>query len=261
MAEKQFFQINPAFSGDKQIEKFVEELHHSFNNNGRVIYNKRNTLKIMSTGSEAMPLVAVKRFKPLGLLRGFYYTYIGRNKAERCFSYAIELEQRAVATPQPLAFVQVSRMGVVRQCYYICRCVDLPPVKDGIHWEDRYNPRMAEDFAAMAAAMHSAGVVHGDLNCDNVLYSEESDGHFSFTVIDINRMTLYPRGTVVPDRKAMADMCCFTRSLNIMRSVAEFYVKARGWNESMVNTMVAIKNRSNRRRAIKKRIIHPTRKY
>lgn len=261
MAEKQLYRINPIYAGDKSIENFVAGLHDSFNNNGRVVYNKRNTLKIMSTGSEAMPVVAVKKFKPLGFLRGFYYTYIGRNKAERCFDYALELEARGIPTPEPLAYVLVSCRGVVKYCYYICRCVELPAVKDGIHWEDRYDAAMAESFASMAAAMHKAGVVHGDLNCDNVLYRKNQDGGFSFTLIDINRMRFYPRGTVVPDSKAMADMCCFTRSLKIMRNVAEYYASARGWDSRMVDTMVEMKRKFNRRRAIKKRILHPTRKY
>lgn len=261
MAEKQIYRINPLYASDKSIEKFVVGLHDSFNNNGRIVYNKRNTLKIMSTGSEAMPVVAVKKFKPLGLLRGLYYTYIGINKAERCFNHAIELETRAIATPEPLAYVQVSQCGVIRECYYICRCVELPAVKDGIHWEDRYDAAMAESFSSMAAAMHKAGVVHGDLNCDNVLYSKNADGSFSFTLIDINRMKFYPRGTTVPDSEAMADMCCFTRSLKVMRSVAEYYAKARGWDNEMVERMVDSKRRFNRRREIKKRILHPTRKY
>lgn len=261
MAEKQLYRINPLYAGDKSIESFVVGLHDSFNNNGRIVYNKRNTLKIMSTGSEAMPEVAVKKFKPLGFLRGFYYTYIGRSKSERCFDYAIELEARGITTPEPLAYVEVSHFGVVKYCYYVCKSVELPAIINGIYREDSYDDTMAQNFASMAATMHCAGVVHGDLNCDNVLYRQNHDGTFSFTLIDINRMKFYPRGTTVPDHEAMADMCCFTRSLKIMRKVAIYYVKARGWDSDMIDVMVEMKRKFNRRRAIKKHIVHPTRKY
>lgn len=261
MSEKQFIQINPKYYGDKYINEFVARLHDSFYNYGKVVYNKRNILKIMSTGSEAMPVVAVKRFKPLGLIRGLYYTYIGKSKAERCFEYALELERRGIDTPEPVACVTVRNNGVLRDSYYVCKCVELPPIKDGVHYEDSFNERMAEDFAEMAAAMHKSGITHGDLNCDNVLYRQNDDGSYSFTLIDINRMTLHRAGEPVTDSEAIADMCCFTRSLKVMRSVAEYYAKARGWDNEMVERMVDSKRRFNRRREIKKRILHPTRKY
>ncbi len=261
MSEKQFIQINPKYSGDKHIKEFVEGLHDSFFKCGKVVYNKRNILKIMQTGSDLMPVVAVKRFKPLGALRGIYYTYIGKSKAERCFEYALELARRGIDTPEALACVTVRKNGVLRDSYYICKCVELPAIKDGVHWEDSFNERMAEDFAAMAAAMHESGVTHGDLNCDNVLYRQNDDGSYSFTLIDINRMTIDKDHQPVKDAAAIADMCCFTRSLKVMRSVAEYYVRARGWDSRMVEKMVDAKRRFNRRRAIKKRIVHPTRKY
>ncbi|MCM1021771.1 MAG: lipopolysaccharide kinase InaA family protein [Muribaculum sp.] len=257
----QDIQIHPDFASDNSIINFVGELHRCFFNYGRVVYNKRNILKIMPTGSLLTPEVAVKRFKPLGVLRGMFYTFVGQSKSQRCFNYAVELEKRGISTPKPIACVQVKQNGILRYCYYICECCELPAIKDGVHWEDKYDAGMAEDFAAMAAKMHEAGIAHGDLNCDNVLYQKENDGHYSFMLIDINRMSIYPAGESVPDRKAMADMCCFTRSLNVMRSVAEYYVKARGWKSSMVDVMVGMKRDFNRRRLIKKRILHPTRKF
>ncbi len=261
MPIKQTVHINTKYIADSNIVEFVNTIHTSFSSAGQVAYDKRNQLRIIETGSEAMDQVAVKRFKKLGFFRGLYYTFFGLSKAERCFNNALELARRGISTPEPLAMVEVKKNGVINTCYYICRCVQLPAIIDGLHWEDKFNPVMSADFACMAARMHEAGVIHGDLNCDNVLYKKEADGHYSFTLIDINRMTIFPEVRPVSDKKAMADMCCFTRSLNVMRKVASDYVDARGWNQSVTETMVRMKDRFNRRRALRKRILHPTCPY
>lgn len=261
MSEKQTIHINPQYAADKNIVEFVNSIHSAFSSAGKVVYDKRNQLRIIETGSDAMNKVAVKRFKKLGLLRGLYYTLFGSSKAARCFNNALEMTRRNVPTPEPLAMVEVRKNGIISTCYYICRCVQFPAIIDGLHWEDRFDPVMSADFARMAAAMHQVGVIHGDLNCDNVLYEKQPDGHYTFTLIDINRMTILPSGHIVDNRRAMADMCCFTRSLEVMRKVAADYVKARGWSDSMTETMVKMKHRFNIRRELKKRILHPKRPY
>ena len=70
MPIKQTVHINTKYIADSNIVEFVNTIHTSFSSAGKVAYDKRNQLRIIETGSEAMDQVAVKRFKKLGFFRG-----------------------------------------------------------------------------------------------------------------------------------------------------------------------------------------------
>ena len=75
MPIKQTVHINTKYIADSNIVEFVNTIHTSFSSAGKVAYDKRNQLRIIETGSEAMDQVAVKRFKTWILSRTVLYLF------------------------------------------------------------------------------------------------------------------------------------------------------------------------------------------
>ncbi len=56
---------------------------------------------------------------------------------------------------------------------------------------EEFNKVMAGDFARFVNRLHQKGIIDIDLNAGNVLYQPQADGHYTFSLIDINRMKFY----------------------------------------------------------------------
>lgn len=251
--------INDKYRLDKALRDFADGLPETFDC-GELLFNKRNVIRRFVLDSDDMPEIVVKRYRRLGGIKKLIYSFFRTTKASRAFTNGIELLSRGIDTPEPLAFIEISRAGLTEDCYFISRPTEFDAIRGPLNDADTFDRPLAAAFAAFAARLHKAGVLHHDLNSTNTLYRIMPDGGYSFTVIDTNRMDFtdgYPRLN-----DCINNIVRFTRRLDLFEYVARSYAETRGLDaDAFAADAIKAKHRFDNARRRRKRILHPTRKY
>lgn len=257
----QTYLIVAGYQGDARVETFVENLPERFENEGTMIYNKRNVIKTfeLDRNDAVLGRVVVKRYKLPVLFQRIVYSFFRPTKAKRSFLHAGVLLERGFHTPAPIAYLEEREGGLFKYGYFVSEADDAPPLVDKLPHEGDFDASVAETFAAFVADLHCKGILHHDLNCTNVLYHTD-DGKDTFSLIDINRMTIYPLGKKPARKECYANLTRFTKRMDILEAVVRAYARVCGWNEQeAVNTAIAAKvqfeTQRNRKKAILRALI------
>ena len=165
---------------------YIACLPNIFNEEGQTIYKSRNELKVFE--HQGLEFV-VKSFKTPHLLNQAVYTTLRASKAKRSFDYALMLKDKGVATPSPVAYIEIKKCGLLFQSFFVSE-------KSRFHHEIRVlstSPDWPEahiiitEFARFTADLHSKGVFHKDYSPGNILFGKIDD-HYAFELVDLNRM-------------------------------------------------------------------------
>lgn len=253
--------ITKALHHDEQFRKAVSLIPEQFEGGGDVIFASRNIIKrmVLPTGNGPLTVI-VKCFRKPKLIQSIYYTITGKSKASKAFNNDLELLNRGINTPEPFAFINQYRFGLLCACYLITAEEPAPPIADSIPVYDEgcLDNTMAEDFGEFVATLHEKGIIHGDLNSTNVRYITRDDGHFDFTLIDTNRMKFYPLGKSIPMNECLENLTRFTGRVDIVEIVALSYARHRGIDtEKFARRAVAVKKAHDKAWKRRKRITHP----
>jgi tRNA A-37 threonylcarbamoyl transferase component Bud32 len=230
--------INPAYG---HLKEWVALLPQHFEEGGQLIFNGRNTIKKFNIDGTSL---VVKRFRRPKFLQRIVYSFFRKSKAKRAFLNGGELRKRGFDTPVNIAFLETWESGLLTYAYYVCGVDDAPPIVERLDEMEPFDRVLVADLARFAAQLHEKGVLHGDFNNTNVLYHPQSDGHYHFSLIDINRMTFY-EGTP-PMSACMDNLTRFTGNKELFRWFAEHYAACRHLGESGVEQMISVKNRHDR---------------
>ena len=87
---------------------------------------------------------------------------------------------------------------------------------------------LADAVAAQVVLMHSRGILHGDLNLSNFLCTEQ-DGHFHFSMIDINR-SHFCEGFPT-DEACLHNLVRMTHRRDLYEYLIRSYARQRQWDE------------------------------
>lgn len=174
--------INPKYEA---LREWLVSLPGSFFEQGEVIYDARNQIRLITTpdGTE----MCVKRFHKPRLLNRISYSFLRAPKAKRAYDNALRLLSYGIATPQPIAYI-LCRRGLLAESYLITTRSELRHTfydfRDGViaGKED-----LIQSFARFSARMHEAGVLPLDYSPGNILY-DRVNGEWHFELVDINRM-------------------------------------------------------------------------
>lgn len=189
--------INPKYSN---LAEFVGKLAQKdwFNNNGTVLFDGRNTIKMFEVDGIK---VAVKRFGRLSLPNRIIYGRLRKSKARRAYEYAAKLNQLGINSPEEVAYIEVRKKGLMDQSYFVCLYTDYKSMLPFFYQKNlsaqefsNIEP-MLDALAHFLYKVHEAGVIHNDLNYTNILYMDtpnlEGPDSFDFTIIDANRMEFH----------------------------------------------------------------------
>lgn len=173
--------INPAYSS---LEDFVKNIPGRFENEGDLLYDGRNTLKVYQI--DGVDLV-VKRFRVPNFVNQWVYTLLRPSKAERSYRFAVKLLSKGIKTPDPVAFAEEKKWGKLTHSYYIClfekKASHIRKPMLGENVPSGFFP----ELAAFIANLHANNILFKDLSPGNILYYYENDKPI-FSIIDINRM-------------------------------------------------------------------------
>ena len=217
--------VNPA---SDRLRSFAEHLPELFENGGEVLHTGRNTIKAFDVWGGYR--VAVKRFRRPNLFQAFVYTFFRRSKARRSYEHAVRLRALGIDSPEPIAWSEYRRHGLLSDSYYISRCSDYTPLSQTTgHFPSAGTVPVLEAFARFAGQLHEQGIEHRDFNHGNVLWRRDTaTGAIRFQLIDINRMRfadrpLRPRACMVNLRRLSCPAVAFL-------FILDRYAEARGWN-------------------------------
>jgi len=236
------YEINEQYAAMPEVKDFVQNLPTLFGAKGEKIFaNGRNVLKmfVVKEGHPVLEKVVVKRFRARNIFQTLAYSTVTTSKAKRAFHNGLMLRQHGLCTPEPLAYVEERRGGMLHYCYYLSAFTDAKSVRTALDID--FNKPMAQCFAKFIAKLHQHGMVHHDLNFGNVLYKETSPLHYQISVIDINRLTYKnPKQLTLADCKD--DFVRWTDRKDLLQYVIEEYAKARGLDQqSTLNQVMHLK--------------------
>lgn len=240
-----YIKINPRYI---RLKTFIESLPAIFEQQGEVIYNARNKIKVITAPDGT--LLNVKRFHvPHGLNKIIYSWGIRQPKGRRAYDYAEVLTEREIGTPLPVALIEernvMGMLGfsylVTLQCDYGHTLYEMGKAKPGEYEE------MAKALAHFAAELHDCKILHKDFTPGNVLWKRDDCG-FHFMLVDINRM----RFGTVSAKAGLKNLCRLWGPKDFMRLLVGEYARTRGYDEAKAVGYVMEKRRKFWTRYLKK---------
>ena len=183
-------------TASEHLRDFAERLPELFDREGEVLHAGRNTIKAFEAEGERL---VVKRFKRPNLLRAVIYTFFRRSKARRSYEHAVRLRALGVDSPEPVAWSEYRRRGLLCDSYYVSRRSDYTPLSQTTaRFPAAGTLPVLEAFARFAVQLHEKGIEHRDFNHGNILWDRTPAGAYRFQLIDINRMHFDDRPPLLP---------------------------------------------------------------
>ena len=216
--------IRTHFSGDDDaLNRVAAECVSGFDENGRVIYTGRNTIKVFDTPYGRLN---VKAYRVPSLLNRIVYSFLRKPKGRRAFDYPRLMEAAGVSTPRVIAYMEERRTGLIARSWLVTEQSRLEHTM--YEFGDRDLSAAADRdaiaaFARFAARMHEAGVLHRDFSPGNILF-DRIDGQWRFSLVDINRMSF----GAVSVRKGCRNMARLWGQPAMFRLLAAEYAVVRG---------------------------------
>ena len=188
--------------------------------------------------SEKIPLV-IKPFAPKNSLSA-RWDRISGSPAMRAWEAAGHLRLNNVCTPRPFAVIEETKDDVPRRSWYISRM--LPPFQSFQQaliniYQGNCNSvdlmDLLQHVADSVRAMHTSGLIHGDLGNQNiVLLRDEERGFGDVYFLDLNRAKKVPQ----PDLAALAkDLCRIHLPSDLLRIFFEMYFGSEAPKEFLIS--------------------------
>lgn len=183
-----------------------------------LLHAGRNTIWLTNLmGQDAV----VKRFAS-NTLRSVIYT-MRISKARRSYMNAVEIQRRGINTPTPIAYIEKrGHTGRLIDSIYVSAYEQ----SESLELVTKQDPSIMIDFARFVAKLHEAGIRHDDLNSTNVRITGQP-GSRNFSLIDLNRMKIYPEGVPVPLDECFDNVTRFSCFSPDFRNFIRAYVKSR----------------------------------
>lgn len=231
--------INPKY---EKMRSFIERIPDVFEQEGRGLFHGRNVIKsfmVQWDGKEQE--VVVKRYKQPNFFQKIAYSFFCSTKACRAYEHAIILQENGFATPEGYGYIETRRNGLIDYCYFISDVDNSHPISEQLNELQNFNMVLAADYAHFVARLHQAGIIDVDLNAGNVLYQHQPNGHYTFSLIDTNRMKFFKGYPAMVE--CMENLTKFTGRMDVFEYVAREYVRARGLDDAMVMKLLEAKKK------------------
>ncbi len=252
--------ITSPLQNDTAFRTFVENLPQNFSDGGITLHNARNVIKqfTVTLDNGTNMDVVVKRYRKPNPVQRFVYGMFRKGKAERAYTNSQELLRRGISTPKGYAYLEIRKGRQLTDSFFVSGVDNAPPIAERLNTPEQFDTTMATDFAAFAWTLHRKGILHHDLNSTNVLYHRQEDGHYTFSVIDINRVDFLAPDTIPPTAECLENLTRYTGRMDLYRFVATHYAMLREWdiNEG-VQKIMDVKAKHDKQWRRRKSILKP----
>jgi len=214
--------VHPQYN---RYSDWIKEIPSFFPVRGETIYEGRNELKVFNTD---FGKVVVKSFQIPHIINRIAYSFLRLSKAERSYTYSLEILKREFQTPHPIAYIELFKSGLLSESYYISTYTeDYLLMRTFTYDRDVVNEdvEILKAFARYTALLHEKEIYHTDYSPGNILYKREGE-NIRFELIDLNRVQ-FKKVTESMAYKAFSRM---NFSIEMLEIVAREYALQRRLN-------------------------------
>lgn len=222
--------IHPKYQAS---QTFITQIPEIFDSRGEVIYEGRNVVKKFHVNHEEW---IVKQYKKPYFIQRLVYSFCRRSKAERAYSYASKLLSLGINTPEGIAYIELNKHGLFQTGYFVSTVCRDTSVYTALIESTDYKHELITALATFLIELHTKGILHGDLNLTNILYTVES-GEYKFTLIDTNRSTF--KHSLSP-KECLINLKRLTHHREVLKEILKEYASQRNWN--VQNTVLQVMN-------------------
>lgn len=201
---------------------------------GEVIYRGRNELRRLTHDGHTY---VAKAFRRPHLINAWAYGHLRPSKAERSLANALRLIAIGVNTPEPLAYLELRRSGLLGDSYYLSAQSECEHV-----FVDLFGHPFAEEEAVLreigrvTAVMHNHGLAHLDYGRGNILFSCRSgQSPVRIELVDLNRLYAGPVGL----ERGCKNLERLPLTPAMRRALAESYARERGYDPRLCEERIA----------------------
>ncbi|MEE1082387.1 MAG: lipopolysaccharide kinase InaA family protein [Paludibacteraceae bacterium] len=199
--------INDEYKNCKELVVFLESLDTRYRQKGRTLHLDRNAVRSFAISELGRDIVIKRYKKPLSVQR-VVYSFFRKSKAERAYYNGLKLLELGIDTPTPIAYVEQKKAGLMEYCYFACEKTSYKSLEPLILLDKPLDDHLAMSLARFLIDLHTKGVLHNDLNGGNILYYQDGDTNYHFSLIDNNRMEFTDKDISFRDR--MENICKFS---------------------------------------------------
>jgi len=213
-----------------RLSDWVKEIPYFFSVQGETIYKSRNELKVYDTDFGKM---VVKSFRVPHIINRFAYSFLRYSKAERSYAYSLEILKRGFETPQPVAYIELFKTGLLSESYYVSAYSDYLLMRNFSFIKKLTDEDVVilKAFARLTARLHAQEIYHTDYSNGNILYKKERENVF-FDLIDVNRIQFKK----VTEKMAYKAFHRLDLSIEMLEILASEYASLRGMDvEKSIN--------------------------
>lgn len=209
----------------QQLKTFISSLPHDFQSKGTTIYKARNEIKNFEIEGK---LLTVKGYKRPHIINQIVYGTFRQSKAKRAYNYALQLREKGISTPEPVAYIEQYKGLLMTNSYFVSLfSPESHILRELSDYKVEGNEELLNALAAYTASMHEKEVYPIDYSPGNVLFEKEN-GTFRFTLLDINRMKF----GIVTERIAAQCFRRFFMDQTLIEFIAREYARLRGFEPS-----------------------------
>ena len=247
------FFINNKF---EYILKKVTFLIDNFLIEGKILVNgQRNTIKLFKVEDITLN---IKSFKKPNLINKIAYRYFRKSKARRSFEFASKLMEMQIGTPNPVAFFENYDFIGLKESYYACEHLENVFEFREIVQNEAFENRdfIIRKFTQFTFEMHEKGIEFLDHSPGNTLIRKNTDGSYSFFLVDLNRMKFHE---TLDFKTRMKNLSKITHKKDMIVVMSNEYAKLSGEDETIIfETMWGLtadfQYRFHRKKRIKKKL-------
>lgn len=240
----------------KDLQERIVFLIDHFLIEGKILVNgQRNIIKLFEF--EEITL-SIKSFKKPNLINKIVYRYFRKSKARRSFEFASKLMEMQIGTPQPVAFFENYDFIGLKDSYYVCEHLENVFEFREIVQNEAFENRdfIIRKFTEFTFEMHEKGIEFLDHSPGNTLIRKNTDGSYSFYLVDLNRMKFHE---TIDFQTRMKNLSKITHKKDMIEVMSNEYAKLSGENETSVfETMWKLTSdfqfRFHRKKRIKKKL-------
>ena len=247
------FIINSKFQSLKEL---VLDAISNFNFKGKVLVEgQRNAIKLFDLKDITLN---IKSFKKPNLINKIAYRYFRKSKARRSFEFASKLMEMQIGTPNPVAFFENYDFIGLKESYYACEHLENVFEFREIVQNEAFENRdfIIRKFTQFTFEMHEKGIEFLDHSPGNTLIRKNTDGSYSFFLVDLNRMKFHE---TLDFKTRMKNLSKITHKKDMIVVMSNEYAKLSGEDETIIfETMWGLtadfQYRFHRKKRIKKKL-------
>ena len=157
------------------------------------------------------------------------------------YLYAKTLIDKGFMTPEPVAYIECVRKGLMQESYFISTYTDYTELKHIVDMPPEEGEAVLAALAKYTYQLHQQNIYHKDYSVGNILFAKNGQS-YNFTLVDNNRMMFSPRSFSY----RMKNLRRLDLPLPSLAYLCQEYARLSGQNELLaLSTMLNYRTKKN----------------